>query len=223
MNIGVTYSDLGRMGRFGNQLFQIASTIGLSFRERLPYAFGEWEYEKYFENALPKRDPKGFYKSYVGYLQDYRNFKWAEPIIQQQFKLKPREVEIPENTVFIHFRAYSKDLLGDVTAINPEQTTDYYLRAIKYFPNKQFVVFTDNIEIAKKVIYFLDCPFVCSENFIDDFYVMTKCDGGIISNSSFAWWAGWLSNKKIIIPKIWFTEKATYPTEGYYLPEWLSL
>jgi len=223
MNIGVTYAELGRMGRFGNQLFQIASTIGLSYRERLPYAFGGWDYDDYFVNPLPKREPNTFYKSYNGYLQNYQNFEWCQQILQNQFTLKPRNLEIPENTVFIHFRAYSKDMLGDVSNIHPEQSTEYYYTATKLFPNKKFIVFTDNIEIAKKVLYFLDCPFVSSKNCIDDFYVMSKCEGGIISNSSFSWWAGWLCNGLVVIPKKWFTEKASYPTEGYYLPEWLSL
>lgn len=38
----VTFSQLGRYGRFGNQLFQIASTIGIAVKHGYAYAFPEW-------------------------------------------------------------------------------------------------------------------------------------------------------------------------------------
>ncbi|NGX26938.1 MAG: hypothetical protein K940chlam6_00865, partial [Chlamydiae bacterium] len=46
-----------------------------------------------------------------------------------------------------------------------------------------------------------------SGDYIEDFYVLTFCKGFIISNSSFGWWAAWLStfpDKKVIVPTPWF-------------------
>ena len=38
----LTFSQLGRYGRFGNQLFQIASTIGIAKKLRYNFAFPKW-------------------------------------------------------------------------------------------------------------------------------------------------------------------------------------
>ena len=39
-----------------------------------------------------------------------------------------------------------------------------------------------------------------------DMYLMSKCKGHIIANSSFSWWGAWLcsdSQKEVIAPKVW--------------------
>ena len=42
-----------------------------------------------------------------------------------------------------------------------------------------------------------------SDPFIN-FYIMKNCDGGILSPSTFAWWAAYLSQKKnFFAPKYW--------------------
>jgi hypothetical protein len=51
-NNGITFSDLGSYGRFGNQLFQIAATIGISKHvDKFPI-FKSWSYESVF-NKYP--------------------------------------------------------------------------------------------------------------------------------------------------------------------------
>ena len=44
----ISYKDLGQMGRLGNQLFQIATTIALAERNDDKYVFPQWTYEKNF-------------------------------------------------------------------------------------------------------------------------------------------------------------------------------
>jgi hypothetical protein len=42
-----------------------------------------------------------------------------------------------------------------------------------------------------------------------DFCILTLCDGGIMSNSTFAWWGGFLMKKgPLIAPKYWFGFKS---------------
>jgi len=44
----LTFPELGRAGRLGNQLFQIASTVGLSIVKNCSPRFPEWDYAPFF-------------------------------------------------------------------------------------------------------------------------------------------------------------------------------
>ena len=50
----ITFRKLGKKGNLGNQLFQIASTIGIAKRYDQDFGFGNWEYQSFFKNPLPK-------------------------------------------------------------------------------------------------------------------------------------------------------------------------
>lgn len=216
-----TYDKLGKNGRFGNQLFQIASTIGLATARGFSYGFPNWNYEKYFVNPLPVLEAEN--RSFTGYLQDYTLFKDCEDTIRDQFIMKFDPIPLL-GFVFVHFRAYSDE---GVEHYHPEQTKEYYEKAMQEFPDKTFIVFTDNIAKAKKVIP--NGVLYNQQNEMEAFHMMTQCDGAIISNSTFSWWAAWLQNKKTVIPKNWFTEEAVkksptiYNSKGLYLPNWVAL
>ena len=49
----ITYSKIGKKGNLGNQLFQIASTIGLGVKNESDVFFLDWKYQFYFKNKLP--------------------------------------------------------------------------------------------------------------------------------------------------------------------------
>jgi hypothetical protein len=152
-----------------------------------------------------------------GYLQDYKFFDDCKATIRHYFTMKPLEVD-KHDEVFIHFRAYSNE---GVTNFHPEQTKEYYEKAVQQFEGKKFIVFADDIQKARKV---LPSEYLFHKgNEIEDFYMMTKCSGAIISNSTFAWWAAWLQNKKTIIPTNWFTSVAPYDSKGLYMPNWIAL
>src|ERR1700748_695383 len=67
----ITFQQLGKLGRFGNQLFQIAGTIGTARKMGYDFAFPKWinydhkerfgsdedcDIQKYFVNPLPVYD-----------------------------------------------------------------------------------------------------------------------------------------------------------------------
>lgn len=54
----ISFSSLGKYGRLGNQLFQLASTLGLAEKYGAEAAFPEWEYEQYF-SLTPNPSPEG--------------------------------------------------------------------------------------------------------------------------------------------------------------------
>jgi len=49
----ISFSMLGSHGRLGNQLFEVASTLGMAERYGARAAFPEWKYEEYFETPIP--------------------------------------------------------------------------------------------------------------------------------------------------------------------------
>lgn len=84
--------------------------------------------------------------------------------------------------------------------------TDYYERAMQEFPNSEFIVFSDDIEWCKRQEIFRDCEFSEGDE-ITDLNRLASCRGIIMANSSFSWWASYLStDSKVIAPKAWYND-----------------
>lgn len=54
----ITFSQLGRVGRFGNCLFQIAGTIGIAIKSGQPFAFPKFIVHDMVERFGSKEDPE---------------------------------------------------------------------------------------------------------------------------------------------------------------------
>lgn len=50
----LSFSHLGTYGWYGNQLYQIAATIGVATKNNMDYLFPTWKYSKYFKKELPQ-------------------------------------------------------------------------------------------------------------------------------------------------------------------------
>jgi hypothetical protein len=93
---------------------------------------------------------------------------------------------------------------------HPNVDRRYYEKAIPLFPKDAiFVVTSDNREFAKECVDGLAENLVYLEaDYIEEFYTLALCKSFIISNSSFGWWAAWLStaeNKRVVVPNPWFS------------------
>lgn len=110
-------------------------------------------------------------------------------------------------------------------------TTDYYQKAVKEFPNAEFLVFCkDNQNRDDKdlewALAFMDslgvkytmAPRENSET--DDLNLMASCESHIMANSTFSWWAAFLGGGKTIVPKQWFADGQQRID---LLPEWIHL
>lgn len=108
--------------------------------------------------------------------------------------------------------------------------TDYYQRAVELFNGETFLVFCkDNQDpeqdkadrlwcrenLPKLGITFEMAPYDDTE--VEDLNLMASCKGIIGANSSFSWWAAFLSEARVVMPKQWFTD-GIQRTE--LLPEW---
>lgn len=231
----ISYSNLGQKGHgnLGNQLFQIASCIGIAKHFGTEAAFPAWEHEKYFENPLPKLGKVGksvkeqhFHFDFnqfnndcdiTGWLQSEKYFEDCKEEIKKQFKFKYHfEAKLhsdlykgkwDKQTIAISIRR------GDYVN-NPNYALlpiNYYIGALlKEFPdyhNYNIIIFSDDMEYCK--LHFECLPNVnfAQGNAIEQLCLASLCDHFIIANSTFSWWCAWLGEKehsKVIKPNYHF-------------------
>lgn len=150
-----------------------------------------------------------------GYFQTDKYFSHCQDLIKQQLKIKDDFInkaksllpKTDKQLVSIHIRR------GDYATPNPYHPLngeEYVNSALEKFKGGgfHFVVISDDKNWCKDV-WGQNSNFTIleSDSSFIDFTTMTLCDHHIISNSSFSWWASYLSknhNKKIIAPKNWF-------------------
>lgn len=99
--------------------------------------------------------------------------------------------------------------------------TDYYEKAMMEFPaNTEFLVFSDEINWCMEHLKGDRLSFYENPDEIESFNAMSSCNAIIMANSSFSWWAAYLSNcGKVVAPSIanWYTDGVE---RTKCLPEW---
>lgn len=151
--------------------------------------------------------------SLAGFFQSEKYFKHIEDEIREDFTFKnhildPCEAMINSigDAIGLHIRRtdYLQNPNHDVLGL------DYYQKALQKFDEDiPVVIFSDSVEWCKEQEIFSSDRFTISEsdNPYIDMCLMSLCKYHIIANSSFSWWAAWLSNsKKVIAPSYWFGE-----------------
>lgn len=243
----------GGLGRFGNQLFTIAGTIGIAIKNGQQFGFPNWknydnalfgddvtDFEQIFVNPLP-RIPDGRQWQHIPYFWGYKeinlsNGDWNIHAHLQSPKFFEHCIDTvrhyftlnnePEQQDYcaIHFRA--GDYIDDPNAYHPRQSTEYYLEAIQRMPKgTKYIVLSDDLEAAKQRLNGLDALYL-SGNYIDDFRLMKKCKHFIIANSSFSAMAALLADhpgKIVVAPKRWFGPHVDLETKDIYHQNWIVI
>lgn len=219
----LVFNSLGRKGNLGNQLFQIASTVGLATKYNKEFSFPEWEYSDYFDYKLPKQNKNkkliqivekcyGFHDWEIG-IEDYdingalqsekyfdiektkKIFKFKEIFVKTL--LDKYSYLFKRKAVFISVRR------GDFVN-HPhyyQLPYSYYLLALKKnFPDweeRNLIFMSDNIEYCKRHFKFLKNAFFLEDlSAIEQLILGSQGEDFIISNSTFSWWLAWLGEKK---------------------------
>ncbi|TDO77477.1 glycosyl transferase family 11 [Flavobacterium chryseum] len=226
----ITYSKIGKKGHLGNQLFQIASTIGLSVSNNQDFAFLDWKFQEYFKNKLPHlTDFSDFInveeKEYhhhqwnlesgnydiSGWLQTEKYFDAA--LTKHYFEFSDLIISRLKN---LYAEAFQKRTIllsirrGDFVN-HPDYfqlSIQYYLNSLKrFFPDwesSNLIILSDDIKYCKFHFSFLKNAFFGDGlSGIEQLCLGSLCDDFIISNSTFSWWTAWLGEKsdsKIIRP-----------------------
>ncbi len=191
------------------------------------YGYVDFHYPRFFR-FLPLRA--------YGCFECSRYFDDIKPILQEEFS--PKEPPRPENSelysmiaesesvcVTIRRGDYLNDCFRDAFYLC---TPEYFIDAMKIMksrvPNAKFFIFSDEPKWCKENIPF---PFECvyesgNDPVWEKLRLMYSCKHFIISNSTFSWWAQYLSrndSKVVIAPSRW--RNGSYTWDIYKDQNWL--
>ena len=236
-------------GGMGNQMFQIAATIGLAIKNNTDYkvhpvnlAFNRKNIFSHFpilqdsEIAFNYNEPAFTYNDIPyqdkmclnGYFQSYKYFEHCRNEILDAFRLK---YEMNKGVVSIHVRRGDYLCTPDY---HPVVTVAYLTKAMNYFIKKgyeKFMVFSDALDWIKYNVDAKNLP-LCNIEYsegmteLQDIERQANCEHQIIANSSFSWWAAWLNQnpeKFVISPSLWFGKSANNDTKDLVMEKWLRL
>lgn len=168
----ITFASLQNQGRLGNQLWQIASTVGVARRVNDVPIFPEWIYQPYFnvpseffslEPPLAISNVQNFVKylppEAIDYLQDYslwssisreiQNYFSPSQVVLDEFKKDQYAefLELPRPILSVHVRRGDNANEGEWKAdYHPLRPMSYYHEAIKQYEGNisSMVIFSDD-------------------------------------------------------------------------------
>jgi hypothetical protein len=158
------------------------------------YLDGYWSSPKYFSNSINSE------------------FSFQDPIINESTSLL--QDILSSNSVLLNIRR-TDFLNGNFHGVFEK---DYILNSInklnKTEDNLKFFIFSDDIKWCQDNLFDIPNSVIVDHahkgnKFSNYLQLMTNCKHFIIPNSTFAWWAAYLSqnqNKKVIHPEIWLKE-----------------
>jgi hypothetical protein len=215
----LSFEWLSRFGAFGNQLWQIAGTIGEARKKGLQPCFPKWFYQPFFNfpeemffDTIPEAKDLGQqYMQDVDHWWDIRRdiFSYIGPSEQLAEKIYTlySDINLSQYTA-VHIRRANNLALPDH---HPVPSLEYFEAGLSLIGNeKPVMVFSDDLEWCKKQSLFKDALFAKGNsskvNVMDltsptplaldtvalDFATMAMCRNFVISNSTFSGWAALL-------------------------------
>lgn len=218
-------------------LFKFFPYIQQHRKEFLKYHIFSDELAIRYEPDFRKIEDKN--TTLIGYFQNKSYFEDIADVLRADFTfkaeldLKNKELvsKIQESqSISVHIRR--GDYLNDGMFAICEK--DYYARGInhmvRHLDSPIFFVFSEDFEWVENNLDFGGLPVVYVDwnkgrDSYKDMQLMSLCKHHIIANSTFSWWAAWLSknrDKMVIAPMKWFSEgnKNCFLDE-FYPNEWI--
>lgn len=234
------------MGGLGNQLFQlvVAERYGASAYVPDPSRVTGMTQRVYHHELLDNIVPcVGVLPQSCQHVQEQQEFHYHPPLSENSAQgnivlhgyfqhpaynmnldvWSPRiqrwyPVDHPEHTVAVHVRR------GDYVDLGFNLDASYYVRAMEYmtsvYPEATFLMFSDDPAWCRTV--FPDVKIAERKQDYQDLSSMAQCDGLIMSNSTFSWWAAAAlpENKPVVAPREW---KIGKPPSDFWLPHWVRI
>lgn len=199
-------------------------------------------YKELFEDGISK--DKIFYSKGIlplkfvetGFFQNIltTNFSKINHLsINEIYITKAKKIlsNIPKNYIpaFVHIRRgdYLNEYFQDKKGIN--LPLSYYKKGLlelkKKQPNIFFIFLSDDISFVRKHFAYLENKYISENSYIIDIAIISLCEIGIVSNSTFSLTGAYLvKNKiKIIFPKYWLGWKKKINSHPHIYPRWASI
>lgn len=125
------------------------------------------------------------------YLKPYKS-----KIRNDWLPLKVEELpSVSENAACVHMR------FGDLIQLGKNLNVEYYMRAVETMKWDQLTILTDDPSnsIAKEISSAYGGTIVSNPRWRDDFKIMAAHKQIAICESTFSWWAAWLSDAELIV------------------------
>lgn len=238
-------------GRFGNALFQASATIALALRNGVEFSMptqtssDKWsplilqhlvnpnyihgesdiiinESSFHYKPIPYKKEWDNLQVQLCGYFQSEKYFIDFKKEVIELFSFP---YKLNKGFVSVHLRR--TDFI-ELSNKHPIVTNEWYFEAMSLFPNKQFIIFSDDIPYCKNAFkHRNDCYFSEGKTPEQDMVEMANCESNISSASTFSWWASYLNkneDKKVILPQLWFTPNWDNADTSDLIPEsWIKL
>lgn len=247
----MTFSALGKYGRFGNQMFQVASTIGIARKYGREFSFPKWvnwdqkdrfriadDYHigNYLLRPLPEWDGTPYPEHFMHW--GYSDLFVPDNVdltghMQSEKYFKHCEDEIRYYLKFKNWVQYSPPFtalhvrMGDYGSdYHPICPPEYYYNAVKITGSQKIMLFSDEPDRAAAYLPEIEFHTIHRGNTIDAMMHMISCRKHIIANSTFSWWGAWLSHKPecVVAPKQWFGPAASHlETKDIYPESWIII
>ena len=227
----ITFGKLGRYGRLGNQMFQVASTIGIARRLGYEVGFPRWENHDAKERfgstednvvgnwfpkwkLIPLVDPEPFYEYFIPW--GFHGFDIPDRVslvghMQSELYFEHCRDEIKalftmdDEPDWIPYTAIHVRMGDYGSDYHPICDLDYYKKAMDRIKGP-YMVFSDEPQRAWEMLK----PLTSGSDILfhgDTKYAfsrMKRCRAHIIANSTFSWWAAWLAGGEAVMPMTWF-------------------
>lgn len=242
----IVYPELGKHGRLGNHLFQMAATIGVALDHGDTWGFPIWPHETDFPigGCFHDKIPEG--PEY-----EERRFSFDPIPYQPELRLRgffqsEKYFEKHAETIREFFTPKGMPPRADYSGIaslqvrrgdylkcperHPVLSMEYYRDAMGFMRGKgvkRFLVFSDDIAWCRRAFSEPGVEVIPPMTPMDQFRVSLACHHHIMANSTFSWWTAWLDPnpaKIVIAPEGWFgPDLAHYETGDLYAPGWVIL
>lgn len=188
-----------------------------------------FQYDKRFEDISKPKRLKGYFQSWK-YFDAYQNEIRSLLCLKKESNAlrSLSEITTTYQVLGVHIRR------GDYVGLENYHgltSSSYFKNAVKIIQKlsgfEKIMVFSDQIDIAREVFpgadYYISSKELRSSP--ETLILMSRCNSLIGSNSSFSWWAGYISSSNSavrIFPRPWFTN-ASIDSRDLLPPNWLTL
>lgn len=169
-----------------------------------------------------------FFQSEIFFDSRMLNFQLKAQYIEDA-KVILKDLPNNFNKVFIHLRRGDylfEEYLGIRGIDLPKQ---YFVKAINEIEtevqNPYFIFLSDDPHFVECCFEDIPNKYISRNDMATDLALMTLCDYGICSNSSFSWWGAYLmqNRKLVLMPKYWYGWKSKVDSHVGIQPNWCKV